>query len=146
MVVQHEQNAGDDQDQERPECERAQIPCCAETHHALADFSREQVEENILLDGQRAVQRTRARSAAKDRSPHTASAHLLDDSACLRGHTHILRYCNGGMSVERSTIKSPSSLTQVLSHGKGLGAGPSIFSPVRVNLLPWHGHAMIPRS
>ena len=33
------------------------------------------------------------------------------------------------MSVERSTIRSPSSLSQVRSQGSGLGAGPSIFSP-----------------
>ena len=46
----------------------------------------------------------------------------------VHGHAHILRNCSGGMSVERSTIRSPSSLTQVLSQGSGLGAGPSIFS------------------
>src|SRR5271165_965565 len=104
------------------------------------------MEEDILLNGQRAVQRARARAAAEDRSPHPASAHLFDDPIGLRGHAHILKYCSGGMLLERSTMSSPSSLTQVLSHGSGLGAGPSIFSPVRWNLLPWHGHSMIPRS
>src|ERR1700720_2969911 len=101
------------------------------------------MKEYILLDCQCAVQRAITRAAAKDRSPHPARAHVFDDLVRLGRHAHILRYCSGGMSVERSTVRSPSSLTQVLSHGSGLGAGPSIFSPVRVNLLPWHGQAIM---
>src|SRR5271165_3351747 len=104
------------------------------------------MEEDVLLDGERAVQRAVSGAAAKHGLPHSASAHFGYDVLGPRGHAQILKYCSGGMSVERSTIRSPSSLTQVLSHGKGLGAGPSIFSPVRVNLLPWHGQAMMPRS
>ena len=57
VVVEHEQNAGDDQDQERPEGQRAQVPCGAEADHALADFGGEQMKEDILLDGESAVQR-----------------------------------------------------------------------------------------
>jgi len=30
--------------------------------------------------------------------------------------------------------------------GQRPGAGPSIFSPSCLNLLPWHGHAMMPSS
>src|ERR1019366_4852124 len=104
------------------------------------------MEEDILLDGERAVQSAIARAAAKDGPPDAAGAQLVDHLVGLNGHAHILKYCSGGMSVERSTIRSPSSLTQVLSQGSGLGAGPSIFSPVRLNLLPWQGQAMMPRS
>jgi hypothetical protein len=57
VVVKHEQNAGDDQDQERPEGQRAQVPCGAEADHALANFGGKQMEEDVLLDGQCAVQR-----------------------------------------------------------------------------------------
>src|SRR6266567_746061 len=104
------------------------------------------MEENILLDGQRAVKRTVAGAAAEHGSPHAAGADLVHHLGRFDRHAQILKYCSGGMLVERSTIRSPSSLTHVLSHGSGLGAGPSIFSPVRLNLLPWHGHAMMPRS
>src|SRR5579862_7614295 len=59
----------------------------------------------------------------------------------------------GATSVERSTSRSPSSFSQMRFHGNGLGAGPSIFSPgfnlawsETENLLPWHGHAIIPNS
>src|ERR1039458_723881 len=104
------------------------------------------MQEHILLNGQCTVQGAGTRAAAEDRSPHPAPARFFNHLASLQRHAHILRYCSGGMLMERSTMRSPSSLTEVLSHGRGLGAGPSIFSPVRVNLLPWHGHAMIPRS
>jgi hypothetical protein len=50
MIVQHEQNAGDHQNQKRAKRQRAQKPCCAESHHALAYFGGEQVKEDVLLD------------------------------------------------------------------------------------------------
>jgi hypothetical protein len=84
MVVQHEQNAGDDQDQERSERQRAQVPRSAEAHHALAHLCREEMKKDVLLDGERAMQRAVARAAAKDRSPHPARAHLFDNLVCLR--------------------------------------------------------------
>jgi hypothetical protein len=57
VVVKHEQNAGDDKDQERPKGKRAKVPCSAEADHALANFGGKQVQEDILLDGECAVQR-----------------------------------------------------------------------------------------
>src|SRR5579864_7125740 len=48
-----------------------------------------------------------------------------------------------GTSVDRSTNRSPSSLTQILFHGNGFGAGPSIFVPFCWNLLPWQGQAIM---
>ena len=66
MVVQHEQDAGNHQDQECSQRQCAQVPCRAEAHHALADLCREQVEEDILLDGESAVQGAVARAAAED--------------------------------------------------------------------------------
>src|SRR5208337_294726 len=57
VVVQHEQNAGDDQDEERPEGQRAQKPSGAEVDHAFANFGGKQMEEDILLDGECTVQR-----------------------------------------------------------------------------------------
>src|SRR5208282_3145711 len=58
--------------------------------------------------------------------------------------------CIGGTSVERSTSKSPSSLSHTRFHGRGLGAGPSILSPGfklarshTASLLPWQGQAIM---
>src|ERR1035437_7997311 len=146
MVVEHEQNASDDEDEECSQSQRSQEPGDIKADHPLANFGGEQMQEDVLLNGQRAMQRACTRATAEDRAPHSATAQPFDDPVLLRWHAHILRHCRGGMSVARSTIRSPSSLTQVLSHGKGFGAGPSIFSPVRLNWLPWQGHLMMPNS
>ena len=55
MVIQHQQNAGDNQDEKRPQRKRAQVPRCAEAHHPFANLGREQMEEYVLLNGQCAV-------------------------------------------------------------------------------------------
>ena len=58
----------------------------------------------------------------------------------------VLTNWSGVTMVDRSTSRSPSSLIQIFSQGSGLGAGPSIFTPSRLNLLPWQGQAMMPSS
>ena len=47
------------------------------------------------------------------------------------------------MSIERSTIEIALITTHMRSQGSGWGAGPSVLIPSRVNLLPWHGQAMV---
>ena len=79
-----------------PKVSVPRIPRGAEAHHALAHLGGEQMKEDILLDGQCAVQRAGARAAAEDGSPHPAPAHFVDNLAGLHGHAHILRYCSGG--------------------------------------------------
>ena len=48
--------------------------------------------------------------------------------------------------MERSTSRSPSSLSQMRFHGSGLGAGPSIFSPSLFEFAAMAGQAMMPNS
>src|SRR5215469_17257882 len=127
MVVEHQQNSGGNQEQEGAERQCAQIPGRAEAEHASAHLRGEQVQKDVLLDCQRAVQRAGSGTAAENRTPNSACAQLLEVVRYV--HLQTLTNCMGRTSVERSTMRSPSSLIHMCFQGSGLGAGPSIFSP-----------------
>ena len=55
MVIEHEENSGDDQDQKCSQRQCAQVPGGADAHHATPDLGGKQVQEHVLLNGQRAV-------------------------------------------------------------------------------------------
>src|SRR5271157_3174122 len=146
MVVEHQQNAGDYQDEKSSEGERSQIPRGAELQHTLARLDGEQVQKHVLLHKQRAAQIAVATAAAEDGPPDSVLAHLVDNIVDAVCHAYTLTSCLIAMALERSTMRLPSSLSHMRSQGSGLGAGPSIFTPSLLNLLPWQGHAMMPRS
>src|SRR4029077_12657894 len=100
----------------------------------------------VLLHGEGTAQCAGSGPAAENRTPHPRAAQLVEIVGNCFRHAHTLTNCMGRMVTERSTIRSPSSLIEVCSQGSGLGAGPSIFSPSRLNLLPWQGQAMMPSS
>ena len=63
----------------------------------------------------------------------------------LDGHAQILRILQwwdvgGAIDHQVAIIAHPGPEPR-----QGLGAGPSIFTPVRVNSLPWQGHLMMPK-
>src|ERR1700674_61250 len=146
MVIEHQGNASGYSYEKGSEGQSAQIPSGAEAEHAGPRLGGEKVQEYVLLHSERPVQSAGSGPAAENRTPNPRAAQLLEVvRECFR-HAHTLTNCMERMLMERSTIRSPSSLTQVCSQGSGLGAGPSIFSPSRLNLLPWQGQAMIPNS
>src|SRR5271157_3365861 len=104
------------------------------------------MQKNILLHKQRPVQVALARAAADDGAPDTVCAYLFDELLDRVCHGYTLTSCLMAMALERSTSRLPSSLSHMRSQGSGLGAGPSIFTPSLLNLLPWQGQAMMPRS
>src|ERR1035441_5525099 len=136
MVVEHQQNAGDYQDEECSESERAQIPRRAELQHALARLDREQVQEHVLLHKQRATQIAVAAAAAEDGPPDAVLAHLVDKIVDIVCHGYTLTSCLMAMALDLSTNRLPSSFSHMRNQGSGLGAGPSIFVPSLLNLLP----------
>ena len=129
MVIEHQRDASRHQDEKRPEGQRAQIPGGAEAEHAGSYFGREKMEEYVLLDGERAVQSARPGPAAEHRTPHPRAAQLLEIVRDCFRHAHTLKNFMGSICLERSTIRSPSSLSEVCSQGNGRGAGPSILVP-----------------
>src|SRR5690242_11286309 len=141
MVIKHQQDAGGDQDEERAQRERSQIPCGAELQRARADFHRKKMKKDVLLDGLRAMQIAGAAAAAEYRAPDFR----IPDSVVLCfdcGHAYTFTYSGSFNVVERSTIRLPSSASQTFSQGRGCGAGPATFTPSRLKRLPWHGHAI----
>src|SRR6266566_9265367 len=129
MVVQHEQDTRAYEDHKRPKRQRSQIPGRTEAHHPLAHLCGEQVQEDVLLDRHRTMEGACARTAAENCSPHPRPPQLVEIALRHVRHGYTLTNCMGGISVERSTIRSPSSLIHIFFHGKGRGAGPSILSP-----------------
>src|SRR6266542_3033287 len=101
------------------------------------------MQEHVALHGQRAVQFADAFAAAKDRSPHSAAMQLINVAMNVFSHGYTCTSCLEESGLERSTINSPSSLSHMRSHGSGLGAGPEIFTPTQLNLLPRNGNAMM---
>jgi hypothetical protein len=69
VVIEHQQNAGGDQDKESAQGQRAQIPRGAELQRARADLYRKKMKKDILLHGLRAMQVAGAAAAAKYRAP-----------------------------------------------------------------------------
>src|SRR6476660_2923545 len=142
MVIKHQQNAGGDQDEERAQRERSQIPCGAKLQGAGADFYREQVKKNILLNGLRAMQIAGAAAAAEYCAPDFRIPDFVELCLDCCGHSYTFTYSGSFNVVERSTIRLPSSASQTFSQGRGCGAGPATFTPSRLKRLPWHGHAI----
>src|SRR5664279_4855958 len=146
MVIEHQRNAGAHQYEKGSEGQCAQIPRRAEAEHSGPHLGREKVEEYVLLHSESPVQRTGSSPTAEHRTPNPGAAQLVEIVRDCFRHAHTLTNCMERIVMERSTIRSPSSLIQVCSQGSGLGAGPSILTPSRLNLLPWQGHAMMPNS
>ena len=136
VVVQHQQNAGDYQNQESSEGESTQVPGRAELQHALAGLDGEQVQKHVLLHKQRATQIAVAAAAAKNGPPDSVLTHLVNQIVDTVCHGYTLTSCLIAMALERSTNRLPSSFNHMRSQGSGLGAGPSIFTPSLLNLLP----------
>ena len=70
--------------------ERSQVPCDAELERPFAGLDRGQVQEDVLLDGQRPAQIVGAAAAAEDGAPDARIAEILESH-------QVLRYCLGGM-------------------------------------------------
>src|ERR1039458_8999013 len=102
------------------------------------------MQKNVLLDHLRLMEIASVRTTAEDGLPNPRGAPI--ESGGTFDHDEILTNCFAGTMLERSTIKSPSSLSHMRSHGKGPVAGPVVFAPSRVNWLPWHGQDIVPDS
>ena len=85
MVIKHQQDAGDDENEEGPERERAQIPGRSEAEHATPHFGREKVQEDVLLDGESAMEGAGSGAAAKHGAPDPRAFQpcLLYTSRCV---------------------------------------------------------------
>ena len=94
------------------------------------------MQEDVLLHDQRAMQVAVAGAAAEDGTPDAVLAQLADEIVDNVCHAYTLTNCLMAMASERSTMRLPSSLSHMRSQGNGLGAGPAIFTPSVVNLLP----------
>src|SRR5689334_10386465 len=136
VVIEHEQNAGGNQDENRAQGQRAQIPRGAELQRARADLYREKMKKDILLHGLRAMQVAGAAAAAKYRAPDFRVPDPLELCFDRGGHFYTFTYSGSFSVVERSTIRLPSSASQTFSHGRGCGAGPATFTPSRLKRLP----------
>src|SRR5271165_6399 len=146
MVVEHQQDTRNHKDEERPEGQGAQIPGRAELQRPLPRLDRKQMQKNVLLHEQCPAKVAVAAPAPEDGAPNTVRAYLFDELVDRVGHGYTLTSCLMAMALERSTSRLPSSLSHMRNQGSGLGAGPSIFTPSLLNLLPWQGQAMMPRS
>src|SRR5512146_1394633 len=146
MVIEHQQDSGQDQNQERAERQRSEIPRCAELKHPSTRLYREQVQEDIVLDRLGMMQIAVAGSGPENRTPHSRLLQFVYVLHHIFRHGYTRTTSFAVNTAERSTMSSPSSLSHVRNSGRGRGAGPSIFVPSGRNLLPWHGHSMRPVS
>src|SRR4029077_17371650 len=112
MVIEHQQNAGGNQDKKSTERQRAQIPGGAELQGARPDFHREQMKEDILLDGLGAMQVTGAAAAAKYGAPDLSVPEPIEFRFEGGSHAYTFTYSGSFSVVERSTIRLPSSASQ----------------------------------
>ena len=92
VVVEHEQDAGGDEDEEGPEGEGSEVPGGAELQHSGADFGGEEVEEEVLLDGEGAMQRTVPGTATEDGAVHPVLLDLLHEFFYFSGHSLGLKF------------------------------------------------------
>src|SRR5208282_3306286 len=129
MVIEHQRNAGGDQDEKCSKGQRAQIPGRAEAEHPGPHLGRKEMQEHVLLYGERSMQGARSRPTAEHRAPDSRAAQLVEIVRDCFRHAYTFLNVMGSTCLERSTIKSPSSLSETSSQGSGLGAGPSIFAP-----------------
>src|SRR5713226_7959854 len=148
VVIEHQQNAGDKKEDEQQRGDRPQIVRGSHPERLLAHFDRQPVEEKIAENGQTAGAVGISWAAAKNGLPDFCLAEILQHR--LKGCRHLLpqtfRTCAGLMLCNLSTSSSPSAVSEIAKCGSGRGAGPSIFSPSALNLLPWHGHAIMSAS
>ncbi len=75
-----------------------------------------------------------AGAAAEDGAPDPVFAHLFEQLINRIRHAQTLTSCLIAIALPRSTMRLPSSLSHMRSQGKGLGAGPSIFTPSLLEL------------
>ncbi len=130
-----------------PERQRAQVPGGAEAHHALANLGR-QKDAGRYSAGWPAHDAACSSPCRCGTPIATPGSRALCRSSGRRfkGMFRSSEYCSGrdiGGAIDHQVafVAYPG-----LEPGSGLGAGPSIFSPVRLKLLPWQGQAMMPRS
>src|SRR5215472_6468199 len=132
MVVEHQQDAGDQLDGKRAQRQRPQIPSVAKCELSLAHPGGEDFFDLSLPPLQ-----------GKDRVPQD----VVVRQSWYIGHGYVRTYwlC-AGIMVARSINRLPSSFTHIFSQGRGRGAGPAITAPFRLKALPWQGQAMMPAS
>ena len=92
VVVEHEQDAGNDEDEKGAQGKGSEVPGGAELQHPGADLGGEEVEEEILLDGERAMQRAVTGAATEDGAIDPVLLNLLHDFFCLSGHSQGLKF------------------------------------------------------
>src|SRR5689334_9885446 len=90
MVIEHQQNSGDEQNDKKDERNRAEIIGSTDTKRFLADFNRHPVEEEIPENRQAARAVGIGRPAAEDGLPHFGFAKVLQRGLKTGGH-HSLR-------------------------------------------------------
>jgi len=122
VIVEHQQNAGGHLNRKRAQSQRAQIPGDAETQLLLVHACGEDLFELFPP----------ATQCVKGILYHTMRFGFQ-----ARLHDQTRTYSRAAVTLtERSTIKLPSSLIQVLSQGRARGAGPARTLPSRSNWLP----------
>src|SRR5580765_1146843 len=97
MVIEHEQNAGDEKNDEKDEGDRAEVVRGPRAKRLFSNLDRQPVEEKISENGQAARAICVCGAAAKDGLPHFRLAKVLQRGMKSRCHrfSQTFRTCVG---------------------------------------------------
>src|SRR5690348_6300585 len=96
------------------------------------------MQEEISEDGDAARAIRIRRTAPEDGLPHFSLAKRFKQCRDVGSHgsLHTFSACEFFTFCSLSTSSSPSGVSEIPKCGSGRGAGPSIFIPSGLNLLP----------